>query len=129
MILVQSKAIRTVLRWQVLATAAMTLALGLLTGLHGAVSGFLGGSVGVCAGLAFSVVVSLSKPDSLGGTLVAAFRAEAAKIGVAVVLLWLVFAVYKHIVALAFVGSFAVSILIFGMAFFVREHSSATQVR
>ena len=125
----QSKAIRTVLRWQVLATAAMTVALGLLTGLHGAVSAFLGGAVGVCAGLAFSVVVSLSKRDSLGGTLVAAFRAEAAKIGVAVVLLWLVFAVYKHIVALAFVGSFAVSILIFGMAFFVREHSSAPQVR
>jgi len=129
MILVQSKAIRTVLRWQVVATAAMTVALGLLTGLHGAVSVFLGGSVGVCAGLAFSVVVSLSKPDSLAGTLVAAVRAEAAKIGVAVVLLWLVFAVYKHIVALAFVGSFAVSILIFGMAFFVREHSGATQVR
>ena len=129
MILVQSKAIRTVLRWQVLATAAMTVALGLLTGLHGAVSVFLGGLVGVCAGLAFSVVVSLSRPDSLGGTLVAAFRAEAAKIGVAVVLLWLVFAAYKDIVALAFVGSFAVSILIFGMAFFVREHSSATQVR
>ena len=121
MVLVRSKAIRTVLRWQVLATGAMTLALGLLTGLHGAVSVLLGGLVGVCAGLAFSVVVSLSKPDSLGGTLVAAFRAEAAKIGVAVVLLWLVFAVYKQIVALAFVGSFAVSILIFGMAFFVRD--------
>lgn len=120
MVLVRSKAIRTVLRWQVLATGAMTL-VGLLTSLHGAVSILLGGLVGVCAGLAFSVVVSLSKPDSLGGTLVAAFRAEAAKIGVAVVLLWLVFAVYKQIVALAFVGSFAVSILIFGMAFFVRD--------
>ena len=128
MVLVQSKAIRTVLRWQVLATAAMTL-VGLLAGLHGAVSVLLGGLVGVCAGLAFSVVISLSKPDSLGGTVLAAFRAEAAKIGVAVLLLWLVFAVYKHIVALAFIGSFAVSILIFGMAFFVREGSSAPQVR
>jgi ATP synthase protein I len=107
----------------------MTLVLGLLTGLHGAVSALLGGLVGFCAGLAFSLVVSLGKPDSLGGTLLTAFRAEAAKIGVAVVLLWLVFAAYKDIVALAFVGSFAVSILIFGMAFFVREHSSATQVR
>jgi ATP synthase protein I len=121
MVLVQSKAIRIVLRWQAIATGAMTLVLGLLTGFHGAVSVLLGGLVGVCAGLAFSVVVSLSKPDSLGGTLVAAFRAEAAKIGVAVILLWLVFALYKHIVPLAFVGSFAVSILIFGMAFFVRE--------
>jgi ATP synthase protein I len=35
--------------------------------------------------------------------------------------LWLVFAAYKDIVAIGFVGSFAISILIFGMAFFVRE--------
>jgi ATP synthase protein I len=121
MVLVRSKAIRTVLLWQVFTTGAMTLVLGLLTGFHGATSALFGGLVGVCAGLAFSVVISLSKPDSLGGTLVAAFRAEAAKIGVAVALLWLVFTVYKHIVAIAFIGSFAVSILIFGMAFFVRE--------
>jgi len=121
MVLVQSKAIRTVLRWQVIATAAMTLALGLLASLQGAVSALLGGLIGLCAGLAFSIVVSLGKSDSFGGTLITAFRAEAAKIGVAVLLLWLVFAAYKDIVAFAFVGSFAVSILIFGMALFVRE--------
>ena len=121
MVLVQSKAIRTVLRWQVIATGAMTLVFGLLTSVHGAVSTMLGGLVGICAGLAFSIVVSLSKSDSLGGTLVTAFRAEAVKLTVAVVLLWLVFATYKEVVAIGFVGSFAISILIFGMAFFVRE--------
>jgi ATP synthase protein I len=121
MVLVQSKAIRTVLRWQVIVTGAMTLVLGLLAGMHGAVSAMLGGLVSICAGLAFSVVVSLSKSDSLAGTLVTAFRAEAVKVTVAVVLLWLVFAAYKDIVAIGFVGSFAISILIFGMAFFVRE--------
>ncbi len=123
MVLVQSKAIRTVLRWQVIATGVMTLGLGLLTSasVHGAVSAMLGGLVGVCAGLAFSIVVSLSKSDSLGGTLVTAFRAEASKVTVAVALLWLVFATYKEVVAIGFIGSFAVSILIFGMAFFVRE--------
>ena len=81
----------------------------------------VGGLVGICAGLAFSVVVSLSNTESLAGTLAAAFRAEAVKVTIAVVLLWLVFAVYKQVVAIAFVGSFAVSILLFGMAFFVRE--------
>jgi ATP synthase protein I len=121
MVLVQSKAIRTVLRWQVIVTGAMTLVLGLLAGMHGAVSAMLGGLVSICAGLAFSVVVSLSKSDSLAGTLVTAFRSEAVKVTVAVVLLWLVFAAYKDIVAIGFVGSFAISILIFGMAFFVRE--------
>jgi ATP synthase protein I len=121
MILAQSKAIRTVLRWQVVATGVMTLVLGLLAGVHGAISVMLGGMVGICAGLAFSVVVSLSNTDSVAGALVAAFRAEAVKVTIAVVLLWLVFAVYKQVVAIVFVGSFAVSILLFGMAFFVRE--------
>jgi ATP synthase protein I len=121
MILAQSKAIRTVLRWQLIATGVMTLVLGMLAGVHGAVSAFLGGLVSICAGLAFSVVVSLSKSDSLAGTLATAFRAEAAKIMIAVLLLWLVFATYKQVVAVGFIGSFAVSILLFGMAFFVRE--------
>jgi ATP synthase protein I len=57
----------------------------------------------------------------LAGTLATALRAEAAKIMVAVLLLWLVFATYKQVVAVGFIGSFAVSILLFGMAFFVRE--------
>ena len=121
MVLVQSKAIRTVLRWQMIATGVMTLVLGLLTSVHGAVSAMLGGLVSICAGISFSIVISLSKSNSLPGTLITAFRAEAAKIFVAVVLLWLVFATYKDVVAVAFIGSFAISILIFGMAFFVRK--------
>jgi ATP synthase protein I len=121
MFLVQSKAIRTVQRWQIIATGAMTLVLGLLTGVHGAASAMLGGLVSICAGISFSIVVSLSKSNSLAGTLITAFRAEAAKVLVAVVLLWLVFATYKDVVAVGLIGSFAISILIFGMAFFVRE--------
>jgi ATP synthase protein I len=121
MVLVQNKAIRTVLGWQIIATAAMTLVLGLLTSVHGAVSAMLGGLVGICAGISFSIVISLSKSDSLAGTLITVFRAEAAKVFVAVVLLWVVLATYKDVVAVGFIGSFAISILIFGMAFFVRE--------
>jgi len=121
MLLVPSKAIRTVLCWQIIATGGMTLALGLLTGVHGAVSAMLGGLVSICAGISFSVVVSLSTSNSIAGTLITAFRAEAAKVFVAVVLLWLVFSTYKDVVAIGFIGSFAISILIFGMAFFVRE--------
>ena len=121
MSLLQSKAIRTVLRWQIVATGVMTLVLGLLTSVHGAVSAMLGGLVSICAGVSFSIVVSLSNSNSLAGTLITAFRAEAAKVFVAVALLWLVFATYKDVVAISFLGSFAISILIFGMAFFVRE--------
>ena len=121
MVLAPSKAIRTVLLWQVFMTSAIALCLGLLAGVHGAVSGILGGLVSICAGLAFSIVVSLSNSDSPAGTLVAAFRAEAVKIVTAIVLLWLVFSTYKDVIAIGFIGSFAVSILIFGMALFVRD--------
>jgi ATP synthase protein I len=48
-------------------------------------------------------------------------RAEGVKIGVMVLLLWLVFATYRDLVALALLGSFAVTLVIFSMAFFVRE--------
>ncbi len=121
MVLVQNKVIRTVLRWQIIATGAMTLVLGLLTSVHGAVSAMLGGLVSICAGISFSLVVSLSRSNSLAGTLTTALRAEAAKVFVAVALLWVVFATYKDVVAVGLIGSFAISILIFGMAFFVRE--------
>ena len=121
MIPAQSKAIRTVLGWQVLATGIITVIVGLLAGFHGAISALLGGLVSMVAGLAFAGVVSLSKSDSMAATLAVAFRAEAVKVTIAVALLWLVFAAYKQVVAVAFVGSFAISILIFGMAFFVRD--------
>jgi ATP synthase protein I len=121
MVLAPTKAIRIVLLWQVAASGAVALGLALLAGVHGLVSGILGGLVGICAGLAFSVVVSLSRSDSLAGTLAAAFRAEAVKVVTAVILLWLVFTIYKDVVAIGFIGAFAVSILIFGMALFVRD--------
>ena len=121
MIVAQGKVIRTVLRWQVVAIGVMTLILGLLTGAHGAISAILGGLVSICAGLAFSSVVCLSKADPLAGTLTAALRAEAVKVAIAVLLLWVVFAVYKQVVAIALVASLAVSIRLFGMAFCVRE--------
>lgn len=121
MILVRSKAIRTVLWWQLAATGLLMLLVGWLAGIHGAISAMLGGLVSIVASLAFAIVVSLSRSDSLAGTLVAAFRGEAVKFTLAIILLWAVFATYKDVVAIGFIGSFAISILIFGMAFFVRE--------
>ena len=116
-----SKPIRTVLRWQLIATAALTLVAGLAAGVDGALSAALGGAVSVCAGGASAVVASLGKAQSAGGVLVGALRAEGVKVGLIVILLWLVLATYSDVVALAFFGSFFATVLIFAMAFFVRE--------
>ena len=48
-----------------------------------------------------------------------ALRAEAAKVAVMVLLLWLVFAAYQSMVVLVFLGAFVVSVLLSGLAFAV----------
>ena len=115
------KPIRTVLRWQLLATAVLTIVAGLWAGAHGALSAALGGTVSFASGLAAAIVASLGKADSAGGVVLAALGAEAVKIGLIVLLLWAVFAAYREVVVTAFLGTFIATVLIFAMAFFVRD--------
>lgn len=116
------KPIRTVLRWQLMATAVLTLAGGILAGVDGALSAALGGAISLCAGWGSAVVASKGKAQSAGEILLGALMAEGVKIGLIVILLWLVMATYDSVVAPAFFGSFILTVLIFGMAFFVREY-------
>ena len=118
---IQSKPVRTVLVWQVVATVFLAVIAGLLAGIHAATSAALGGLVSVVAGLAFAMVMQSNNLQSADRTIVAALRAEAIKIGLAVILLWLVLALYKDVVIIVFIGSFIFSILVFSMAFFVRD--------
>ena len=124
MLRIKSKPIRTVLAWQVIATAALTLVFGWFLGRHGALSAALGGAVGLAGGVGFAVAVQRGRDKSAGGTLVTALQAESVKIGLSVILLWVALTTYKDVVAAACVGSFVLSILIFSMAFFVRDNGS-----
>lgn len=117
-----SKPIRTVLRWQLLATAALALVAGALAGAHGALSAALGGAVSLCAGWASGAVAARRKARSAGEVLLGALQAEGIKLGLIVVLLGLVLATYNEVVVAIFLGSFVATALIFSMAFFVREH-------
>lgn len=121
MILLQSKPIRTVFRWQAYATAAMTFIAGGLWGIHAGFSALLGGLVSMASGTVFAIVACMGRAGSAGGVLRVALRAEAAKIIAIVLLLWLVLTTYKEVVALGFLGAFAVTILIFSAAIAVRD--------
>jgi ATP synthase protein I len=121
MLRIQSRPVRTVLVWQVLLTALLAIIAGMFAGIHGAASAALGGLVSIIAGVAFAMVMQSSNIQSADGTVVAALRAEGTKIGLAVILLWLVLALYKDVVLIVFIGSFISSILVFSMAFFVRD--------
>jgi ATP synthase protein I len=116
-----SRPIRVVLLWQLAATAGMTAAGGFLTGIHGALSGAAGGVISIGAGLAAAWVAARSV-KSAGGALVGALTAEAVKIGLAALLLWAVLANYANAVVGAILASFILTMLIFGMAFFVRDY-------
>ena len=82
----------------------------------------LGGAVSVCAGGVSAIVAAAGKTPSAGGVLIVALMAEGIKIGLIVILLWIVLAMYDAVVAPAFFGSFFITILLFSMAFFVREY-------
>ena len=116
------KPVRTVLRWQIWVTAILSLAAGLVAGVDGALSAALGGLVSVVAGTISGLVASKGRADSAGGIIVAALTAEGVKIGLIVLLLWVVLMMYKDVVAVAFLGTFIVTVIIFAMAFFVREY-------
>ena len=116
------KPVLTVLRWQLAATAAFALIAALLAGTHGALSALAGGLISVTAGFVAALVASMGRTQSAGGMVMGALRAEAVKIGLAVLLLWLVLVNYGEAVVGALIATFVVTLLIFAMAFFVRDY-------
>jgi len=116
------KPVLTVLKWQLLATLALVLVSALFSGGHGALSALVGGAISMTSGLAAALAVSIGSARSPSSVLMAALRGEAVKIALAVVLLWLALTNYGDAVVAALIGTFVVTLLIFGMAFFVREY-------
>ena len=112
----------TVLRWQTAATAALVAVAALVAGMHGALSALAGGLISITAGVAAALVASMGSKTSAGGVVMGALRAEVVKIGLAVLLLWLVLVNYGEAVAGALIATFVVTLLIFAMAFFVRDY-------
>ena len=118
---IESKPLRTVLRWQLYATGAMALGAGAIAGMHGAFSAALGGIVSWAAGLVFAVMVSGGRVRTAGEALRILFRAEASKIMLIIILLWLVLTTYQEVVPVAFFAAFIVSVLVSQAVMLVNE--------
>ena len=115
---------RPVFGSQVLATIIIASIAAWFAGIHGATSALLGGLISITAGLVFVLLAARSereKGKSAGEVLFAALKAEAAKLLLAGMLLWLVLALYREVVVAVLLGSFVVSILIFSMALFAGD--------
>ena len=114
--------IRVVLRWQFIATVVLGVAAGLAAGTHAAASALLGGGVSLAAGWAGGVVAGRKRAASAMDVVTGALLAEVTKLGLIVLLLGLVVALYRDVAMGVFVGAFIVTMLIYSMAFFVPDN-------
>lgn len=117
------------MRWQLMVTVAMVLTLGLVWGFHGAASALLGGVISIISAAAFAAIISRYRGSTAGGAMITALKAEAVKIVIMIVLLWLVLTLYKDVIAAGFIGTFAVTVLIFGMALFVTDDATIARTK
>jgi ATP synthase protein I len=118
--------IRIVLRWQVVATAVLSLLAALLWGWDGALSAALGGAINVLAGWVYGWRVAQGDARTAGEALRTMLRAEAIKILLIVVGLWLVLSSYREIVHGAFFAAFVVTVGVFAAAIAVRDIENKT---
>ncbi len=115
------KPVRAAIVWLLAATVVLTLVGGWFAGVHGAVSAALGGAIGTLAGLVSGWLAARSNTDTAGAVLAGALRAEAVRIVLMLTLVALTLVTYKQVVAIALIGSWLVTALMFPMAVFARD--------
>lgn len=109
-----SRAVNQAARWQVIATALVTLALLAFADIHAAVSALMGGSAVIAGCYAGAAVAGNSGNTNPGALLLTLLKAEAVKIAVIVLLLLVIYKYYEELVPLALVGGLASAALISG---------------
>jgi F0F1-type ATP synthase assembly protein I len=116
------RAYRVTAVWQLAAALAIAMVVSLWLGAAGFLSAILGGVVGMTGVLVQGLVARRKKTRSPVDVVRVAIRAEAAKVGAIVLLLWLAFStLHEQLIPLAFIGAFIVSVLLSGVAFVVAE--------
>ena len=117
----KSRPIRTVLRWQALATIAIAAVAGLWAGPHAALSAALGGLVTLSSTVVYAFMLGIGPTATAGASIVTMLRAEAAKILWIIFQLWLVLTTYRDVVLAALFAAFAITVLLFSTALLARE--------
>jgi len=99
----------------------VALGAGWWLGAAGAISAILGGTVMMVACCVYAALTGRNKVRSAGAVLRMLIRAEAAKVGVIVLQLWVVLTAYEAVVPGVFIGTFIVAVLIYPIALLVRD--------
>jgi ATP synthase protein I len=118
---------KQMLKWQLLATILVTSiayicaeSIGTVSGEYAAISALAGGMSAVLGGLAGAMIArSGDKKNNAGAILITMLKAEAVKIFVIALLLFLTFKLYnEHLVPIALILGLASSAILSGAAFF-----------
>jgi len=112
---------RAALSWQIAATAMIASVAVFLGGMHAAVSVVLGGGIVVVAGAAYVLTIRLSAPRTAAATIRTLLRAEAIKVGLIVLQLWLVFTSYREVMSLPLLATLIVTVLLWSVALIYRD--------
>ena len=104
-----------------MATLALAIIAGMWAGWHGALSAVLGGVVNIAAGAVFALLIAINPSATALGTIRTMLRAEAGKITVIVLQLWLVLANYRDVVHAAFFSAFVITVLVSQAAILVQD--------
>ena len=75
----------------------------------------------IAANLAYVFTVSLSAPRTVSATIQTLFRAEAVKVALIVLGLWLVLTGYREVVALPLVATLIVAVLLWPVALLYKD--------
>ncbi|MFM9913245.1 MAG: ATP synthase subunit I [Methylophilaceae bacterium] len=119
---------RRMIKMQMIVTLVIGIAAFALAGLHSAVSVFAGGGSAIVGSYFASLTATSKRPQDAGSVLIRLLKAEAVKIVVIVLLLWLTFKFYNGLVPLALIIGLAGAALFSGAAVFaMNEHADSRQ--
>ncbi|QOJ24602.1 MAG: ATP synthase subunit I [Gammaproteobacteria bacterium] len=118
---IKNRPLYIVLRVQLLVTMLVAVVVWFFLGTQGAISAMLGGMISVISSAAYAIMVSRHKGYTAGETIRTALRAESVKIILTVSLLWAVFKFYENVNALAFIGTFILTVLVYSLALLVAD--------
>jgi ATP synthase protein I len=103
------------LRLQLIATAIVAIASLAISGLHAAISAFVGGAVVIIAAFVASKIAQRKSVEA-AAVLLNLLKAEAVKVLIIIVLLFITFKVYKQLVPFALIIGLAAAALVSGAA-------------
>lgn len=110
-----NKVFNKMLQWQLIATLAVAVIAAIISGAHAGVSAAAGG-LSVAIGAFFASKIAQRSTKEAATVLVNLLKAEAVKIVIIVVLLFITFKVYKQLVPFALIAGLAASAMFSGAA-------------